>query len=97
MDVRTVTVLGAGTMGHGIAHAAAASGFETRLYDVSAAQLERARDTIAGIFKAGVDRGKISATRRKTPIAMTSTWKLRTSISFRYVQDSHSSEDSTRL
>jgi len=61
MDVRTVTVLGAGTMGHGIAHAAAASGFETRLYDVSAAQLERARDTIAAIFKAGVDRGKISA------------------------------------
>jgi 3-hydroxyacyl-CoA dehydrogenase len=45
-DVRTVTVLGAGTMGHGIAHAAAASGFTTRLYDVSAAQLEKARRQI---------------------------------------------------
>jgi len=29
--VRRVAVLGAGTMGHGIAHAAAAAGFETSL------------------------------------------------------------------
>jgi 3-hydroxybutyryl-CoA dehydrogenase len=61
MDVRTITVLGAGTMGHGIAHAAVASGFETRLYDVSDMQLERAHDAIDGIFKAGVERGKVTA------------------------------------
>jgi 3-hydroxybutyryl-CoA dehydrogenase len=61
MMVRTVTVLGAGTMGHGIAHAAASSGFDTRLFDVSDAQLQRAHETIAGIFKAGVDRGKVTA------------------------------------
>ncbi|HEY7476209.1 MAG TPA: 3-hydroxyacyl-CoA dehydrogenase NAD-binding domain-containing protein, partial [Vicinamibacterales bacterium] len=61
MKVRTVAVLGAGTMGHGIAHASAASGFETRLYDVSDLQLERAHDAIGGIFNAGVERGKVSA------------------------------------
>src|SRR5574338_633023 len=33
--IKTITVLGAGTMGHGIAHAAMAGGFETRLFDVS--------------------------------------------------------------
>ena len=54
-------MLGAGTMGHGIAHAAAASGFDTRLYDVSNAQLDRARAAIDAIFKAGIDRGKVTA------------------------------------
>ena len=48
MNVRTITVLGAGTMGHGIAHAAVSSGFETRLYDVSDTQLARARATNRG-------------------------------------------------
>jgi 3-hydroxybutyryl-CoA dehydrogenase len=60
MTIKTITVLGAGTMGHGIAHAAVASGHETRLYDVSDAQLERAHDAIDGIFKAGVERGKVT-------------------------------------
>ena len=60
MTIKTITVLGAGTMGHGIAHAAVASGYETRLYDVSDAQLERAHDAIDGIFKAGVERGKVT-------------------------------------
>ena len=34
MTINTVAVLGAGTMGRGIAHVAALGGFETRLYDV---------------------------------------------------------------
>src|SRR5689334_14844649 len=59
--VRQITVLGAGTMGHGIAHAAAASGFETRLFDVNEAALAKARDQIAGVFKKSVELGKASA------------------------------------
>ena len=39
MDIRRLTVLGAGTMGHGIAHAAIAAGYETWLFDVSAPAL----------------------------------------------------------
>jgi 3-hydroxybutyryl-CoA dehydrogenase len=69
MKVRTITVLGAGTMGHGIAHAAASSGFDTRLYDVSDTQLARAREAIDGIFKAGVDRGKVTAEEAKAGMA----------------------------
>ena len=56
----TVTVLGAGTMGHGIAHAAAASGYQTRLYDVSEAQLAKARSQVEGIFRKTVELGKAS-------------------------------------
>ena len=53
MNVRTVTVLGAGTMGHGIAHAAAASGFETRLYDVSDAAARGARRRSSAVLQEG--------------------------------------------
>ena len=61
MTVRTIAVLGAGTMGHGIAHAAAASGYETRLFDVSEAQLTKARTVVEGIFKKTVELGKGTA------------------------------------
>jgi 3-hydroxybutyryl-CoA dehydrogenase len=56
-------------MGHGIAHAAVSSGFETRLYDVSDTQLARAREAIDGIYKAGVDRGKVTAEHAKAGMA----------------------------
>ena len=59
--IKVITVLGAGTMGHGIAHASAASGYETRLYDVSTTQLEKARAQIGAIFKSSVDLGKATA------------------------------------
>jgi 3-hydroxybutyryl-CoA dehydrogenase len=61
MNVRTITVLGAGTMGHGVAHAAAASGYVTRLYDVSDAQLTKARTAIDTILRKAVELGKATA------------------------------------
>ena len=60
-DVRTIAVLGAGTMGHGIAHASAASGFDTRLFDVNEAALAKAREQIASVFRKTVELGKGTA------------------------------------
>jgi 3-hydroxybutyryl-CoA dehydrogenase len=57
----TIAVLGAGIMGHGIAHAAIAAGYATTLYDVSEAQLEKARGQIDGIVGKGVELGKVTA------------------------------------
>jgi 3-hydroxybutyryl-CoA dehydrogenase len=59
--IRTVTVLGAGTMGHGIAYAAIAGGFETRMYDVQPAAVEKGRRSIEAIAAKGVELGKVSA------------------------------------
>jgi 3-hydroxybutyryl-CoA dehydrogenase len=59
--IRRIAVLGAGTMGHGIAHAAVAAGYETQLFDVSADALESGRTAIETIVGKGVDLGKISA------------------------------------
>jgi 3-hydroxybutyryl-CoA dehydrogenase len=59
--IRRVTVLGAGTMGHGIAYAAIAAGFETRMYDVLPAAVEKGRRAIEAIAAKGVELGKVTA------------------------------------
>ena len=59
-DIRRIAVLGAGTMGHGIAHAAMAGGFETRIYDVSPPALEKAVAAIDGIVAKGIELGKVA-------------------------------------
>src|SRR3954451_5060332 len=60
-DVRTIAVLGAGTMGHGIAHAALIGGFPTRLYDVSAEAVNRGTTAIEQILRRAVDLGKLTS------------------------------------
>lgn len=61
MDVTTVAVLGAGTMGHGIAHAAMAAGYRTVLYDVSRVQLDRGQAAIDAVIQKGIELGKVAA------------------------------------
>ena len=58
MSVRNITVLGAGTMGHGIAHAAIAAGYDTWLFDVSDEQLEKAWNRISEVLHKAVELGK---------------------------------------
>jgi len=59
--MKRITVLGAGTMGHGIAHAAMAGGFDTRMYDVSDEAIGKGRAAIEQIVKKGVELGKLAA------------------------------------
>jgi len=64
MDVETIAVIGAGTMGRGVAYAAALGGFRTVLEDVDGAVLTRALAWIADAFEEGVKRGKLDASTR---------------------------------
>src|ERR1700759_3319974 len=45
-EIKTIAILGAGTMGNGIAHVCARSGFNVRLYDINQSSLYRGLDTI---------------------------------------------------
>lgn len=54
-------VLGAGTMGHGIAQACAQAGLEVTLYDLAPEPLQRGLRGIETFLAKGVERGKISA------------------------------------
>jgi 3-hydroxybutyryl-CoA dehydrogenase len=55
----TVAVIGAGTMGRGIAQVAAQAGYATRLYDADQGALERAFGAIEATLAKGVELGKI--------------------------------------
>ena len=59
-----VAVLGAGTMGEGIAQTAASAGHPVMLYDVSQQQLETAFENIAKRLERSVKKGKITAEKR---------------------------------
>ncbi|HYE79269.1 MAG TPA: 3-hydroxyacyl-CoA dehydrogenase family protein [bacterium] len=67
--VSHIAVLGAGTMGHGIAQVAAASGFATTLYDLDEAALGRARDRVVANLQAAVTKGKLTALQRDDALA----------------------------
>jgi 3-hydroxybutyryl-CoA dehydrogenase len=68
-DVARAAVIGAGTMGHGIAQVLAGAGIETRLYDVSAEQLERALAHVRANLDKGVERGKVAPEARAAALA----------------------------
>ncbi|MEQ9400507.1 MAG: 3-hydroxyacyl-CoA dehydrogenase NAD-binding domain-containing protein [Longimicrobiales bacterium] len=67
--IRTVAVLGAGTMGHGIAQVCAAVGCEVRVYDIDEAAVQRGLDRIRGNLDKGVDLGKVDAADRDATLA----------------------------
>ena len=75
MTIERVSVLGAGTMGHGIAHAALSAGYETRLFDVSLPILDRGRTSIERLVDKGRELGKVSPSDAHRMLA-----HLRTSI-----------------
>ena len=57
--IERLCVLGAGTMGHGIAHAGLVAGCHTRLYDPSTDALDRARADIERVLLQAVSLGKL--------------------------------------
>lgn len=68
-DIQRAAVLGAGTMGHGIAQVLAQCGITTHLFDVSQEAAERGRAAIAANLEKGVARGKVSAEERDGTLA----------------------------
>jgi len=59
MTIERVAVLGAGTMGHGIAHAAMAAGYETSLFDAAPDALVRAKASIESIIAKTIELGRL--------------------------------------
>jgi 3-hydroxybutyryl-CoA dehydrogenase len=73
VEIKTIAVLGAGTMGRGIAYVAALGGFRTILEDVSTAQLAAAQKWIGEYLEAGVMRGKVTSEQKGEALARLAT------------------------
>lgn len=68
MNIKTLGVTGAGTMGHGIAEVAAVAGFRVILHDLAASALERARTSISRDLDRQVEKGRLSARDRSAAL-----------------------------
>jgi 3-hydroxybutyryl-CoA dehydrogenase len=68
-SIKTVGVVGAGTMGNGIAHVLVRSGYEVILCDVEQRFLDRALETIGKNLDREVGKGKISEAEKSAAVA----------------------------
>lgn len=73
MSLKNITVIGAGTMGNGIAHVFAQSGFTVTLVDVNVMQLEKAIQTIEKNLERQVTKGTLTAEQKKQALANLTT------------------------
>src|SRR4029077_19545261 len=69
MEIKTVTVLGAGTMGNGIAHVFARAGYKVILRDVEQRFLDRGMDSISKNLDREIKKGKLAEAEKGTVLA----------------------------
>jgi len=72
--IKTIGVIGAGTMGNGIAQVFAQSGFDVRLVDVAQPMLDRARASIEKSLGKLVEKGKLTAADRDAAMGRLATF-----------------------
>lgn len=68
MNIQQVSVIGAGTMGNGIAHVFAQNGFHVNLIDVSSTQLEKAVQTITKNMDRQISKGSLTEEAKLTAL-----------------------------
>jgi 3-hydroxybutyryl-CoA dehydrogenase len=73
MEVKTIAVIGAGTMGRGIAYASALAGYRTVLEDISDTRLEQATAWIRKALDEGVSKGKVESINRDAAMKQLTT------------------------
>jgi 3-hydroxybutyryl-CoA dehydrogenase len=72
--MKNIAVIGAGTMGNGIAHVFAQNGFSVALVDVSQEQLNKAIDTITKNFDRQVTKGSVEANVKESALKNITTF-----------------------
>ena len=69
MSITTVGIIGAGTMGNGIAQACAVSGIQVIMVDISEAAVGKGLSTVSGSLERLLKKDKISATDKDAALA----------------------------
>jgi 3-hydroxybutyryl-CoA dehydrogenase len=81
-NIRQVAVIGAGTMGNGIAQVCAQAGIEVTMVDVSIAAVDRGRKNILGSLDKLVQKGKLQPSQKDEVMQ-----RIRTTTSYQELQD----------
>src|SRR5665647_858226 len=76
MDIKSIFVVGAGTMGNGIAQVAATSGYQVTMMDVVPGQVERARAAIAKSAEKLLGKGIITEQQKQASLAIQTSMAL---------------------
>jgi 3-hydroxybutyryl-CoA dehydrogenase len=76
MSEQKIFVIGAGTMGHGIAQTAATYGFEVTMMDVDSEALKRAEESIAKSVNKLAEKGRLTEAQRDAALALETTIKM---------------------
>jgi 3-hydroxybutyryl-CoA dehydrogenase len=69
MSINRIAVIGAGTMGHGIAHVAGMAGYRVALYDISREFVDRGIAHITANLDKGIARGKTTEDQKAATLA----------------------------
>ena len=69
MEIKKIGVVGAGTMGNGITHVAALSGYQVIMADVTDEIVQRAMKTIDKNLQRGVDKGKVTEEQKQEALS----------------------------
>ncbi len=78
-DIKKIGVVGAGTMGQGIAQISALAGYSVVLYDLQSSALDTAKNNIGKNLDKGIERGKVTAEEKDqalSSIAFTTDFEL---------------------
>jgi len=76
MDIKHIVVVGAGTMGNGIAQTAAVSGYQVTMTDVIPGALERGKATIAKSVIKLAEKGTITEEQKEAALKISTTLEL---------------------
>lgn len=68
-SIKTIGVIGAGTMGSGIAQIAAMAGYTTKLFDINADAVKKAEQAIIKNLEKGIEKGKVSAEQKEEALS----------------------------
>lgn len=73
MTINHISIIGAGTMGHGIAQVAAQAGYQVFLYDIEQRFVERGLAAISANLDQGMARGKLTSEDKSVTLARISS------------------------
>jgi len=64
-DIKSIGIVGAGTMGSGIAQMSAMAGYQTIIFDIQEAALDKAKTAITKNLEKGIEKGKVTAKQKE--------------------------------